>query len=87
MKDTRNKIPAIYLNDETHHAIKKWAEYQGTTMPKLAQALLEQMQPVLANMIEAYEAILDGKDKDKALTDMVAKGLMQASQALSEDDK
>lgn len=56
-------------------------------MPKLAQALLEQMQPVLANMIETYEAILEGKDKDKALTDMVAKGLMQASQALSEDDK
>ena len=83
----KNKIPAVHLNDETHQAIKKWAEYQGTTMPKLAQALLEQMQPVLTNMVETYEAILDGKDKDKALTDMVAKGLMQASQALSEDDK
>lgn len=86
MKDTRNKIPAIYLNDETHQAIKKLAQYQGTTMPKLAQALLEQMQPVLVNMVETYESILGGKDKDKALIDMVAKGLMQASQTLSEDD-
>lgn len=87
MNTQKNRIPAVHLNDETHQAIKKLAEYQGTTMPKLAQALLEQMQPVLANMIETYEAILEGKDKDNSLTDMVAKGLMQASQALSEDDK
>ena len=45
----RNKI-AVHLNDETHQVMKKWAEYQGTTMPKLAQALLEQMHPVLEQM-------------------------------------
>lgn len=83
----RNKIPAVYLNDGTHQAMKKWAEYQGSTMPKLAQAILEEMQPVFEQMIDAYEEILAGKDKNKALNKLVAKGLTLAADKLTEGDE
>ena len=86
MTKKRNKI-AVHLNDETHQAIKKWSEYQGTTMPKLAEALLEQMHPVLIQMIETYEAILEGQNKDEALRNMLAKGLELASEKLNEVDE
>lgn len=86
MTKKRNKI-AVHLNDETHQAIKKWSEYQGTTMPKLAEALLEQMHPVLIQMIETYEAILEGQNKDEALRNMLAKGLELATERLQETDK
>lgn len=83
----RNKIPGVHLNDETHAAMKKWAQYQGTTMPKLAQAILEEMHPVLEQMIEAYEDILAGKDKNKALNKLLAKGLALAAEQLTEGDE
>ncbi|WP_201530402.1 hypothetical protein [Psychrobacter sanguinis] len=83
MTKKRNKI-AVHLNDETHQAIKTWSEYQGTTMPKLAEALLEQMHPVLIQMIETYEAILEGQNKDEALRKMLAKGLELANEKLNE---
>lgn len=83
MNTQKNKI-AVHLNDDTHQAIKKWAQYQGTTMPKLAQALLEQMHPVLIQMIETYEAILEGQNKDEALRKMLAKGLELANEKLNE---
>ena len=78
----RNKIPAVYLNDETHQAMKKWAEYQGITMPQLAQNLLQEMEPVLTDMIKAYEDILAGKNSQVVLQNMLAKGLSLASEKL-----
>ena len=69
----QNKI-TVHLNDETHSAIKKWAKYQGTTMPKLAQSLLEDMNPLLEQLIETYEEIMSGEDKEKALNNFMAKG-------------
>ena len=69
----QNKI-TVHLNDETHSAIKKWAKYQGTTMPKLAQSLLEDMNPLLEQLIETYEEIMSGKDKEKALNNFIKKG-------------
>lgn len=83
----KNKIPAVHLNDETHAAMKKWAQYQGTTMPKLAQALLEEMQPVLSQMIETYEEILAGKDRGQALNKLLAKGLTMAADRLTEENE
>lgn len=79
----RNKI-TVHLNDETHQAIKKWSDYQVTTMPKLSQALLEDMQPLLQQLIETYEEIMSGKDKDKALNKLLAKGLTLAAEKLNE---
>jgi len=87
MSNQKNKIPAVYLNDETHQAMKKWSQYQGTTMPKLAQMLLEEMQPVLEQLIETYEEILAGNDKNKALNKLLAKGLSLAAEKLTEDDE
>lgn len=82
----KNKI-AVHLNDETHQSLKKWAKYQGTTMPKLAQALLEEMQPLIEQLIETYEEIMAGNDKDKALNKLLAKGLTLAAEKLTEEDK
>jgi hypothetical protein len=81
----QNKI-TVHLNDETHSAIKKWAKYQGTTMPKLAQSLLEDMNPLLEQLIETYEEIMSGKDKEKALNNFMAKGLTLAAERLKKDD-
>lgn len=82
----KNKIASINLNDETHQVMKKWAEYQGTTMPKLATALLEQMHPVLEQMIETYEQILEGKDQMKALNQLLMKGVDLANDQLTEEE-
>ena len=86
MTTQRNKI-AVHLNDETHQAMKKWAGYQGTTMPKLAQSLLEDMEPLLKQLIETYEEIMSGNDKDKALNKLLAKGSTLAAEKLTEEDK
>lgn len=83
----KNKIASIHLNDETHQAIKKWAEYQGTTMPKLAQALLEDMQPILVQLIDTYEEIMAGNDREKALNKLLVKGLTLAAEKLTQEDK
>jgi hypothetical protein len=83
----KNKIANINLSDETHQAIKKWAEYQGTTMPKLAQALLEDMQPMLVQLIDTYEEIMAGNDREKALNKLLAKGLTLAAERLTQEDK
>ena len=82
----RNKI-AVHLNDETHQAMKKWAGYQGTTMPKLAQSLLEDMEPLLSQLIETYEEIMSGKDKDKALNKFLAKSLHMAADSLTTEEE
>lgn len=81
----KNKIANINLNDETHQAIKKWAQYQGTTMPKLAQVLLEDMEPILKQMIETYEEIIAGKDREKALNKLMARGFSLAAELLIEE--
>lgn len=86
MTTQRNKI-AVHLNDETHQAMKKWAGYQGTTMPKLAQSLLEDMQPMIVQLIETYEEIMAGNDKDKALNKLLAKGLTLAAEKLTDEEE
>jgi hypothetical protein len=89
MTDKRNKI-ALHLNDDTHLAIKKWAGYQGTTMPKLAQALLEDMQPMLEQLIVAYEDIMSGENKQEVLDKMLANTLNLANERFEDtinDDK
>lgn len=80
----QNKI-TVHLDDSTHLAIKKWAKYQGTTMPKLAQSLLEEMNPLLEQLIETYEEIMSGKDKEKALNNLLVKGLTLAAERLAAD--
>lgn len=87
MSTQKNKIPAVYLNDETHKVMKKWSEYSGLTMPKLAQSLLEEMQPVLAEMVKAYEDIEAGKNKEQALMNIIAKGLSNAGEQLYEENE
>ena len=55
-------------------------------MPKLAQSLLEDMNPLLEQLIETYEEIMSGKDKEKALNKLMAKGLTLAAERLTQDD-
>lgn len=86
MTTQKNKIPAVYLNDETHHAMKEWAEISGITMPKLAQNLLEEMQPVLVEMITAFNKIKEGENQVTVLQNMVANGLTLAAERLRQED-
>lgn len=85
-RSQKNKIASIHLNDATHQAIKKWAEYQGTTMPKLAQVLLEQMQPMLEQLTQTYEEILEGTDQTEALNKLLINGVALANAQLKEDN-
>lgn len=82
----RNKIPAVYLNDETHAAMKKWADYQGSTLPKLAQAVLEEMQPVFEQMIVVYEDMLAGVDEETAKNKLIARSLAIAVERLNKGE-
>lgn len=86
MTDKRNKI-ALHLNDDTHLALKKWAGYQGTTMPKLAQAMLEDMQPMLEQLIIAYEEIMSGENKQEVLDKMLSNTINLATARQEEATK
>lgn len=86
MTDKRNKI-ALHLNDDTHLALKKWAGYQGTTMPKLAQAMLEDMQPMLEQLIIAYEEIMSGENKQEVLDKMLVNTINLATARQEEATK
>ncbi len=85
-KDTRNKIASIHLNDETHQAMKRWSEITGLSMSKLAKNLLEEMQPVLAEMIKAYEDIESGKNSLNVLQNLMASGLEIAGNKLRQHE-
>ena len=45
------------------------------------------MEPLLKQLIETYEEIMSGNDKDKALNKLLAKGLTLAAEKLSEGEE
>lgn len=61
------KVPAIYLNDDTHKAIAEYAELSGSTINRVCKTILDDMQPVIVEMIKAVKEIQQGKDKQAVL--------------------
>ena len=53
----RKKIANIYLNEETHATLKALAAHQETTIQGTAAHWLEEIQPIMQEMVEAFDAI------------------------------
>ena len=51
------------------------------------QKTMVKFKPLLQQLIETYEEIMAGNDKEKALNKLLAKGLTLAAEKLTEDDK
>ena len=77
-KRTRNKIANIYLNEETHATLKALAAHQETTIQNLAAHWLEETQPVMAEMVKAFDDIKNGKNMTDVLTNLMGQGLKMA---------
>lgn len=86
----RKKVANIYLDANTHETIKRLAAYQSTSMQTFIASWLDETQPVMQEMITAFEKIKSGENATEVLNNMVAKGLKIANDAnddLIKEDK
>ena len=63
----RNKVQNLYLNDETHATLKALAAHQETTIQATAAHWLQEIQPVMQEMVEAFDKIKSGENTQKVL--------------------
>ena len=61
----RNKVQNVYLNEETHATLKALAKHKEMTIQKTAAELLEEMQPVMQEIVNAFESIKKGQSTQK----------------------
>lgn len=80
------KISNLYLNKETHATIKALAAHQETTIQVTAAHWLEEIQPVMQEMVEAFDKIKSGENTQKVLHNFIAKTLHMAADSLETDD-
>jgi hypothetical protein len=80
------KISNLYLNKETHATIKALAAHQETTIQVTAAHWLEEIQPVMQEMVEAFDKIKSGQNTQKVLHNFMAKTLHMAADSLEIDD-
>ena len=80
------KISNLYLNKETHATIKALAAHQETTIQVTAAHWLEEIQPVMQEMVEAFDKIKSGENTQKVLHNFMAKTLHMAADSLETDD-
>lgn len=80
------KISNLYLNKETHATIKALAAHQETTIQVTAAHWLEEIQPVMQEMVEAFDKIKSGENTQKVLHNFMAKTLHMAADSLEIDD-
>lgn len=82
----KKKIANIYLNPETHATLKALAEHQETTIQATAAHWLEEIQPVMQEMVEAFDKIKSGENTQRVLHKFMAKTLHMAADSLEIDD-
>ena len=80
------KISNIYLNKETHATIKALAAHQEMTIQVTAAHWLEEIQPVMQEMVEAFDKIKSGQNTQKVLHNFMAKTLHMAAESLETED-
>ena len=80
------KISNLYLNKETHATIKALAAHQESTIQVTAAHWLEEIQPVMQEMVEAFDKIKSGENTQKVLHNFMAKTLHMAADSLEIDD-
>ena len=83
----RNKIQNVYLNEETHATLKALAKHKEMTIQKTAAELLEEMQPVMQEIVNAFDSIKKGENAQKALQAFMAKSLHMTADSLEKDEK
>ncbi len=82
----KKKIANIYLNPETHATLKALAVHQETTIQATAAHWLEEIQPVMQEMVEAFDKIKGGQNTQKVLHNFMAKTLHMAAESLETED-
>ena len=80
------KIANIYINPETHATLKALAAHQETTLQGTAAHWLEELQPVMQEMVEAFDAIKSGKNTQTVLSNFMAKSLHLAADSLTTEE-
>ena len=81
------KIANIYVNQQTHATVKALAAHQESSIQVTAAHWLEEIQPVMQEMVEAFDKIKSGQNTQKVLHSFMAKTLHMAADSLDTDDK
>ena len=84
---SRNKVQNLYLDEKTHATLKALAAHQETTIQATAAHWLEEIQPVMQEMVEAFDKIKSGENTQKVLQNFMAKSLHMAAESLETDEK
>lgn len=80
------KIANIYISPETHATLKALAAHQETTLQGTAAHWLEELQPVMQEMVEAFDAIKSGKNTQAVLNNFMSKSLHLAADSLTTEE-
>lgn len=83
----RHKIANIYLNEETHATLKALAAHQETTIQGTAAHWLEEIQPIMQEMVQAFDAIKSGQNTQNVLQNFMAKSLHMAADSLTTEEE
>lgn len=83
----RHKVANIYLNEETHATLKALAAHQETTIQGTAAHWLEEIQPIMQDMVQAFDDIKNGKNAHNVLQNLMASGLQKAADELKIEDE
>lgn len=83
----RKKIANIYVNAETHATLKALAAHQETTLQGTAAHWLEEIQPIMQDMVQAFDDIKSGKNVNNVLQNLMANGLQKAADQLKIEDE
>lgn len=81
------KISNLYLNEETHATLKALAAHQESTIQSTATHWLEEMQPVMQEVVQAFDDIKSGKNAQNVFKNLMASGLQVAVDNLKKDEK
>ena len=76
---------ALSVRPEYHEKLIKLAEYQNRTITTVVNELLNECESAVDLMLNAYEQIEKGVDKNKVLTNMLADGFGLASEKLRQE--
>lgn len=83
----RHKIANIYLNEETHATLKALAAHQESTIQGTAAHWLEEIQPIMQDMVQAFDDIKNSKNAQNVLQNLMASGLQKAADQLKIEDE
>ena len=76
---------ALSVRPEYHEKLIKLAEYQNRTITTVVNELLNECESAVDLMLNAYDQIEKGVDKNKVLTNMLADGFGLASEKLRQE--